>query len=253
MTEQNNGTMKIVLTDKQIQGLAAFAKKEGQRSYTIAHGSIGLFEYEGGGFHPEYTGLVAFSDSAAHGVLQLDGEPDAQSFESVVKPVIEWLSNNGHPHQKALITSTGAELVEGITSHRVDGLQSESVQLAETVNIGELSVQLSLDDSKLKAQLDDPILKRFFNLAELKKAASNELVESKKDDSDNCFKFPLGLKVKVCASGEIGHIKGTAAFSDSCNQYLVHYKAADGRAVDGWFNESELVNGLNMRLPFGAE
>ena len=54
------------------------------------------------------------------------------------------------------------------------------------------------------------------------------------------FKFELGQKVKVSISGETGFIKGRAEYEDSPNQALIHYKAADGRAVDGWFQESEL-------------
>lgn len=58
--------MKLVLTAKQIKDLADFAEKEGRPSYTISHAEIpaqfGM---------PEYSGLVAYSDSEEHGVLQL--------------------------------------------------------------------------------------------------------------------------------------------------------------------------------------
>lgn len=34
-------------------------------------------------------------------------------FERVIKPVMEWLSNNYHPHAKIIVDYTSAELVEG--------------------------------------------------------------------------------------------------------------------------------------------
>lgn len=45
--------MTVVLTAKQIEDLAAFAKEDGE-------------------IIPEYTGQIAYSDSLEHGVLQLD-------------------------------------------------------------------------------------------------------------------------------------------------------------------------------------
>ncbi|QQN35661.1 hypothetical protein JHW33_03175 [Rahnella aceris] len=54
------------------------------------------------------------------------------------------------------------------------------------------------------------------------------------------FKFELGQKVKVTISGETGFVKGRAEYEDSHNMVFIHYKAADGRAVDNWFRESEL-------------
>lgn len=35
-------------------------------------------------------------------------------FESIVRPVIKWLAENQHPHTSLIITSTHAELVEGV-------------------------------------------------------------------------------------------------------------------------------------------
>ena len=37
-----------------------------------------------------------------------------EDFESVVKPVIEWLRNNKHPHAFIVIDSVSAELAEGV-------------------------------------------------------------------------------------------------------------------------------------------
>ncbi|WNN72885.1 hypothetical protein RIN60_05930 [Kluyvera cryocrescens] len=64
--------MTVVLTAKQIEDLAAFAKEEGQPQYTITTGTIPEFEAEDGETIPEYKGLLAYSGSLEHGVLQLD-------------------------------------------------------------------------------------------------------------------------------------------------------------------------------------
>lgn len=37
-------------------------------------------------------------------------------FETITKPVIKWLNDNGHPHMKAIVDQTSAELVEGLCS-----------------------------------------------------------------------------------------------------------------------------------------
>lgn len=62
---------KIVLTLEQIKELARFAEDEGQPSYTITTGTIPAFEAEDGEV-PEYSGLIAYSDSENHSVLQLE-------------------------------------------------------------------------------------------------------------------------------------------------------------------------------------
>lgn len=54
------------------------------------------------------------------------------------------------------------------------------------------------------------------------------------------FKHELTQAVQVTISGEQGHIKARAEYANSTNQYLIHYLAADGRGVDGWFEEGEL-------------
>lgn len=61
----------VTLTAKQIEELAAFAKGEGQPSYTITTGVIPAFEDENGSVVQEYEGLIAYSESEEHGVLQL--------------------------------------------------------------------------------------------------------------------------------------------------------------------------------------
>lgn len=62
---------KIVLTQEQIKELARFAAEEGQPSYTITTGIIPAFEADNGEMVPEYSGLIAYSESEEHGVLQL--------------------------------------------------------------------------------------------------------------------------------------------------------------------------------------
>ncbi|MHC2952343.1 hypothetical protein [Citrobacter portucalensis] len=64
--------MTVVLTAKQIEDLAAFVKEDGQPQYTITTGTIPEFEEDDGEIIPEYTGLIAYSESLEHGVLQLD-------------------------------------------------------------------------------------------------------------------------------------------------------------------------------------
>lgn len=65
-------SMAVVLTAKQIEDLAAFAKEDGQPRYTITTGTIPEFEADDGEVIPEYTGLIAYSESLEHSVLQLD-------------------------------------------------------------------------------------------------------------------------------------------------------------------------------------
>ena len=55
------------------------------------------------------------------------------------------------------------------------------------------------------------------------------------------FKHELGHVVAVTISGEEGHVKARAEYTNCTNQYLIHYLAADGRAVDAWFDEGELT------------
>jgi len=52
------------------------------------------------------------------------------------------------------------------------------------------------------------------------------------------FKFELEQRVKITESGETGFVKGRAEYKTHENCYWLHYKAADGRAVEGWWDES---------------
>lgn len=49
------------------------------------------------------------------------------------------------------------------------------------------------------------------------------------------FKHELGQVVTVTISEEEGRIKARAEYTHGPNQYLIHYRAVDGRAVDAWF------------------
>lgn len=55
------------------------------------------------------------------------------------------------------------------------------------------------------------------------------------------FKFDLSQFVELSISGEMGHIKSRAESINHCDQYLVHYKATDGRAQESWFDEDDIV------------
>jgi len=57
----------------------------------------------------------------------------------------------------------------------------------------------------------------------------------------NSFKFSLSQVVKIDTSEEVGTILGRAEYSHSENTYYIHYKAADGRAVTAWWEESLLT------------
>ncbi|HBX6134742.1 hypothetical protein LVT74_25675 [Klebsiella pneumoniae] len=54
------------------------------------------------------------------------------------------------------------------------------------------------------------------------------------------FKHERGQVVTVTISEEEGHIKARAEYTHGPNQYLIHYRSADGRAVDARFEEGEL-------------
>ena len=54
------------------------------------------------------------------------------------------------------------------------------------------------------------------------------------------FKFDLNDEVSIIASEEYGEVIARAEYSSSVNQYLIRYKAGDGRAVEAWWDESAL-------------
>ncbi|EEZ5340028.1 TPA: hypothetical protein ACNE3Q_000032 [Escherichia coli] len=63
--------MTVVLTAKQFEDLASFAKEDSQPQYTIATGIIPEFE-DDCEFIPVYAWLIAYLELLKHGVLQLD-------------------------------------------------------------------------------------------------------------------------------------------------------------------------------------
>ncbi|HDK5981225.1 TPA: hypothetical protein M4Y56_002569 [Klebsiella pneumoniae] len=62
----------LVLTSEQIKALADFAEQDGQPTYTISQASISEFEADDGSTVPGYEGLIVYSESEEHGVLQLE-------------------------------------------------------------------------------------------------------------------------------------------------------------------------------------
>ncbi|KER03384.1 hypothetical protein QPK14_20160 [Photorhabdus temperata subsp. temperata] len=54
------------------------------------------------------------------------------------------------------------------------------------------------------------------------------------------FRYNLKQAVKINISGEVGEIKGRAEYINNLNDYLVIYRASDGRAAEAWFDESEI-------------
>ncbi|MFA0955578.1 hypothetical protein ACDI62_04075 [Klebsiella pneumoniae] len=62
----------LVLTAEQIKALADFAEQDGQPAYTNTQTSIPEFEADDGSTVPGYEGLIAYSESEEHGVLQLE-------------------------------------------------------------------------------------------------------------------------------------------------------------------------------------
>ena len=56
----------------------------------------------------------------------------------------------------------------------------------------------------------------------------------------NKFIYEIGQTVEIAVSGENGEVLGRAEYSTTENSYYVRYKSADGRAVQGWWEESAL-------------
>lgn len=56
----------------------------------------------------------------------------------------------------------------------------------------------------------------------------------------NNFQYSLGVTVVITVSGESGQVISRLDQIYGGNQYQVHYKAADGRAVTEWFPEELL-------------
>jgi len=60
---------------------------------------------------------------------------DYQEFYQLCEPLMQWLNDNCHPHVKVVLDSVTAELVEGLTSHRLEANYSYSTP-CYTVSIG---------------------------------------------------------------------------------------------------------------------
>jgi len=43
-----------------------------------------------------------------------------EEFWQLCEPLMQWLNDNCHPHVKVILDSVTAELVEGLTSHRLE-------------------------------------------------------------------------------------------------------------------------------------
>ncbi|MBS9442481.1 hypothetical protein [Photorhabdus heterorhabditis] len=54
------------------------------------------------------------------------------------------------------------------------------------------------------------------------------------------FKYKLGQAVKINISIEVGEVKGRAEYTNHINNYFISYRASDGRAAEGWFDEDEI-------------
>ena len=52
--------------------------------------------------------------------------------------------------------------------------------------------------------------------------------------------YPFGQTVTITCSGESGEVVGIATFPAREAQYLIRYAAADGRAVEAWWDASAL-------------
>lgn len=55
------------------------------------------------------------------------------------------------------------------------------------------------------------------------------------------FKFGLNDAVAIDVSNESGVVIGRAEYRTSTYRYLVRYKAADGRAVEAWWDAAALA------------
>jgi hypothetical protein len=55
------------------------------------------------------------------------------------------------------------------------------------------------------------------------------------------FKFEMKQVVKMVESEETGTVIARAEYAACENQYRVRYKAADGRQVENWWDESAIA------------
>jgi len=55
------------------------------------------------------------------------------------------------------------------------------------------------------------------------------------------FVYPLGTEVQIAVSSEAGIVVGRADYINQSRQYLIRYKAADGRGIESWWAEDALI------------
>ena len=55
------------------------------------------------------------------------------------------------------------------------------------------------------------------------------------------FFYELGEAVEITVSGETGIVTGRTDNINQDDQFLIHYKANDGRAVSEWYYASQLA------------
>lgn len=55
------------------------------------------------------------------------------------------------------------------------------------------------------------------------------------------FRFDLGASVKLAQSDETGIVIARAEYLSSEPAYLIRYKAADGRQVESWWQDSAIA------------
>ncbi|MEA5217008.1 hypothetical protein [Enterobacter cloacae] len=63
------------------------------------------------------------------------------------------------------------------------------------------------------------------------------------------FRYALSQYMEISVSGESGHIKSRTESISHCNQYLLHYLAADGQIKERWFDEDDLAVVEEERSP----
>ena len=56
------------------------------------------------------------------------------------------------------------------------------------------------------------------------------------------FAFEMNQSLQIACSGETGTVVGRAQYTTGEDTYLLRYKCADGRAVEGWWPESALTD-----------
>lgn len=59
--------------------------------------------------------------------------------------------------------------------------------------------------------------------------------------SAKIFLYDLGEKLTIVCSGEEGVVVARSDSASHCDQYLLRYKAGDGRAVEAWWDEPALL------------